>query len=68
MNTQDLGKFFKGALTGGGTALTAFLVDSGCRITSLNEFGYAASLAVGSGLFHMFWNKYVSGRPTQSET
>lgn len=58
MNKQDFYKFFKGFVTGGGAALTAFLQDHGCKFTDLGTFTKAAALGVASGLVHALWNKY----------
>lgn len=60
MNTKEVfGKFVKGAVSGGGVALTAFLGTNGCRVDDLQAFGYAAGLAVVSGAFHAVFNMYI---------
>ena len=58
MNKEILGKFVKGAFTGGTSSVTALFVAAGCSFNDEKAFYRSIGLAFLSGTFHAIWNKY----------
>ena len=65
MNKEILGKFFKGAFTGGASSVTALLVAASCSINDEKAFYTSIGLAFLSGTFHAIWNKYFPPKANQ---